>query len=259
MTRPLAALLVPAAFAFALIVACAAPAAACPAPGPELLFHSCWGKARLVVALLPEDLPLPPAPAAARRLVVTGTYTAREPRADGSPKPVGLFVHRGRVINPNLGRMDGVLIVDPADGRPVLHHRTAVPLGGRRYDLTRLEERRAFLAAAAAAGLSALQSHLLIVEGRVDVRDQEGAPVFVRRIFFSDAEGFGIYQTPAPLTLRGAAERLSATLAPRMALNLDMGSYDYCLASGDGVEATCGLLGAGDTAKLSNLLALTSE
>ena len=255
MTRRLAALVAPA--ALALIVGSAAPAAACPPPSAEVLFHSCWGEARLVVALLPEDLPLPAAPAAGRRLVVTGAYTAREPRADGHPKPVGLFVQVGRVINPNLGRMDGVLITDPASGRPALHHRTRVPLGDRRYDLTRLDERRVFLDRAVAAGLSVLQSHLLIVDGRVDVREQEGAPAFVRRLLFTDADGFGIYQTTAPLTLLEAAGQLAAKHAPRLALNLDMGSYDYCRIAEGGSETGCGLLGAGDTGKLSNLLVLT--
>ena len=237
----------------------AAPAAACPAPSAELLFHSCWGQARLAVALLPEEHPLEPAPATGRRLAVTGAYTATDSRAGGLPKPVGLFVHSGRVVNPNLGRMDGVLIVEPGTGRPQLQHRSRIAHGGRNYDLTDLAQRRAFLADAAAAGVSVLQSHLLIVEGRLDVHDQEGAPVFVRRLLFEDAEGFGIYQTPSAVTLRAAAERIARRLAPRMALNLDMGSYDYCLTSRDGREAPCGFLGPADTAKLSNLLVLTLD
>jgi hypothetical protein len=258
MMRRLAALVAPA--ALALAVGSAAPAAACPPPSVEVLFHSCWGdEARLAVALLPEDLPLPPAPEAGRRLVVTGAYTAREPRADGYPKPVGLFVQAGRVINPNLGRMDGVLITDPASGKPALHHRTRVPLGDGRYDLTRLEERRVFLDRAVAAGLSVLQSHLLIVDGRVDVREQEGAPAFVRRLLFTDADGFGIYQTTASLTLLEAAGQLAAEHAPRLALNLDMGSYDYCRIAEGGTETGCGLLGNVDPGKLSNLLVLSLE
>ena len=44
---------------------------------------------------------------------------------------------------------------------------------------------------------------------------------------------------------------------PDMALNLDMGSYDYCRFSENGREIGCGILGG--TAKLSNLLVMSSE
>jgi hypothetical protein len=44
-----------------------------------------------------------------------------------------------------------------------------------------------------------------------------------------------------------------------MALNLDMGSYDYCQRATDGVESSCGGLSRNDTGKLSNLLILTLE
>jgi len=234
-----------------------APAGACPAPSDQLLFHSCWGDARIAVLLLPEELPLPEPSAEGRRMVVTGAYTGRENRTEGRPKPVGLFVHRGTVINRNLGRMDGVLLIDPATGQPELHHRQRLVLGGRSFDLTQLDQRLAFLAGASALGVSALQSHLLIVDGAVDVREQEDAPVFTRRILFVDAEGFGLYQTRWPQTLFDAAHQVLSDLAPRMALNLDMGSYDYCQRTEEGVESGCGALDRSSTAKLSNLLMLT--
>jgi len=242
-----------------LVTLGAAPAAACPLPSDTLLFHNCWGQGRLAVLLLPEDLPLPEAAPQGRRLVVTGAYTARDSRGDELAKPVGLFVHGGAVINPNLGRMDGVLLVDPADGAPELHHRERLALGGRDYDLTVLSQRRAFVAEASAHGLSVLQSHLLIVDGRVDVRQRDDAPVYVRRMLFVDDEGFGLYQTRWPVTLHDAARQLGQALGPRMALNLDMGSYDYCQRAEDGAEAGCGRLDRDDTGKLSNLLVLTRE
>jgi hypothetical protein len=237
----------------------AAPAAACPPPSDKVLFHSCWGQGRLAVVLLPEDLPLPEAAPQGRRLVVTGAYTARDSRGDGLAKPVGLFVHGGAVINPNLGRMDGVLLVDPDNGAPELHHRARLALGGRDYDLTVLDQRRAFLAEASARGLSVLQSHLLIIDGRVDVRQQDDAPVYVRRMLYVDDEGFGLYQTRWPVTLHDAARQLAEALAPRMALNLDMGSYDYCQRTEAAAEAGCGRLDRDDTGKLSNLLVLSLE
>jgi len=256
MTRRQAALAALAALALAWP---AAGVAACPPPSAELLFHSCWGRARLDVALLPEELPLPPAGGSGRRLVITGAYTARDTRAEGLPKPVGMFVDGGQIINPNLGRMDGVLVVDPEIGLPLLHHRARVPLGGDVYDLTELAQRRAFLSAAAASGHSVLQSHLLIVDGVVDVAPQENTPVFIRRMLFVDADGFGVYQPAGALTLLDAAERLAKAHAPDMALNLDMGSYDYCRVAVGGVETGCGVLGGNDTARLSNLLVLSLE
>lgn len=240
--------------AAALVALLPAAAAACPDPDPTILFHSCWEGGRLDVVLLPEDLPLP---TDGDRLIVTGAYTSTESRGADLRKPVGLFVHNGAVINPNLGRMDGVLIVDPASGLPDLQNRTRIVLAGQRYDLTDLDQRRAFTAAARAAGLTVLQSHLLIVDGAVDVRPQEQAPVFLRRILFTDAHGFGIYQSTVPLTLYEAATDLAQAVGPAMALNLDMGSYDFCQAVGRGAR-NCGLLDPANIQKLSNLLMITS-
>lgn len=247
----------PGALAAALAVALALSAAsalACPAPSPELLFHSCWGEGRARVLLLPEDS-LPDPVTAAEHLLVTGAYTATDTRDGGLAKPVGLFVHGGRVINPNLARMDGVLVVDPA-GTLSLHHRAAVPLGGHSHDLRTLAERQAFAAAASAAGLSVLQSHLLIGDGRLDVRPVPDAPRAVRRMLFTDADGYGIWQPPGLLTLHEAAEALVAAHAPRMALNLDMGGHDYCWRHGPEGARSCGLLGRDETATLSNLIGL---
>ena len=103
------------------------------------------------------------------------------------------------------------------------------------------------------------QSHLLIVDGQIDVRPQEDAPAFVRRMLFTDPEGFGVYQTRWPETLHDAARRLARAVAPRMALNLDMGSYDYCQGATKGVESSCGGLSRDNTSKLSNFLVLTLE
>lgn len=234
-------------------------AVACPGPGEGVLFHSCWGEARLDIALVPEELPLPAPPAEGLRLVVTGAYTATDTRAEGRPKPVGLFLSRGEVVNRNLGRMDGLLLVDPEDGRPRFLRRDRLELDRRRYDLADLEERRAFIEAAVARGLSVLQSHLLVDGGRPDVAPLEGAPAFVRRLLFADAHGFGVWQSAAPMTLHDATVAIMAQLAPRMAMNLDMGSYDYCRRAEAGVETSCGGLAPGAAAKLSNLVVLTLE
>ncbi|MDH3666382.1 MAG: hypothetical protein OEN23_05585 [Paracoccaceae bacterium] len=250
MIRPLAA-----AALGALASALASAAAACPDPSATLLFHSCWAGGNVEIRLLPEDLPLP-APDSGTRLIVTGAYTSTESRNGDLSKPVGLFVHRGKVVNPNLGRMDGILLVDPKSGKPDLQSRAVMRYDGNSYDLRKLDQRHAFVDAARDADISVLQSHLLIVDGRVDVRPQDDAPVFLRRILFSGAQGFGIYQTAAPATLYDAARALADAHAPEMALNLDMGSYDYCQRQASGTAKSCGLLGADDTAKLSNILVL---
>ena len=150
--------------AFILTALVAGQAFACPEPSGELLFHSCWGTARLELRLLPEDLPIPEATTGGRRLVVTGAYTGTEPRGEGLPNPVGLFVHRGAAVNPNLGRMDGVLLVDPVNGQPQLQYRARLLLGGRAYDLTELDQRLALMCqiACRAYPLAALQKCLFL-------------------------------------------------------------------------------------------------
>ena len=234
----------------------AAPAAACPPASDALLFHSCWGEARLELLLLPEDLPLPTTPVS-DHLIVTGAYTGRDTRENGAPNPVGLFMHHGKVVNPNLGRMDGIVVIQPANGQPEVHHRARLRFAGQTYDLRELDQRRAFLNAASAEGLSVLQSHLLVADGATDLRPDEDAPLFVRRFLFTDEFGFGVYQTSSPMTLFDAAEEIRKALAPRMALNLDMGSYDYCQRIEQGTESSCGSLDIGGASKLSNLLMLT--
>ncbi len=252
--------MIPRLAALALLLALVArPAAACPEATDALLFHSCWGAARLDIALAPEDLPLPAPPEEGLRLVVTGAYTATDNRADDRPKPVGLFLRRGEVVNRNLARMDGVLILEPEGDGPELQHRDRVELGGRAYDLADLEQRRAFIAEAAERGLSVLQSHLLVDTGESDVSDLDGAPASIRRVLFADAHGFGIWQSETPLTLYDATEAIMTALDPAMAMNLDMGSYNFCRRAEAGVETSCSGLAPDAAGKLSNLLVLTLE
>lgn len=239
----------------ALVAFAAGAAEACPAPSDVLLFHSCWGASSAEVLLLPEqagDLA-----AGGDSLAVTGAYTGKDQRGDGLPNPVGLFVHRGEVVNPTLARMDGILIV--RDGQPSLHHRARVDFGGRRYDLTDPAARAAFSAEAAKAGASVLQSHLLVIDGEPDIRPVDDAPTYTRRLLFTDAFGFGVYETDGAVTLHEAATRIEAGLSPRMALNLDMGSYDYCVRRMASEVGLCGVLGAEDTAKLSNVIRLSRD
>lgn len=234
-----------------------ASAGDCPEPGDRLLVIDCEGAVSASALLLPEDaaaLGEAPGP----RVVITGAYTSAESRDDGLPLPVGLFVRGGEIVSRLFAPMDGVLLID-AEGGLSLHHRERVEFGGESFDLNDTDARHVFLHRAAGAGLSVMQSHLLIVDGELDVRPVEDAPRFRRRLLFVDAEGrAGIWQSGAALTLHDAAALLAEAHAPEMALNLDMGSYDLCLRLEAGAApeegTSCGLIGWNEAAKLSNLL-----
>ena len=67
------------------------------------------------------------------------------------------------------------------------------------------------------------------------------------------------HRTMLTASLFQAAELL-AQQAPAMALNLDMGSYNYCIwVRADGTASSCGALGIEGTDKLSNLIRLTAR
>lgn len=242
-------------------VICAGAAQAaplCDAADGDVIWASCGGGAAAVeILLLPEDAGLTPPGA----LDVTGGYTARDKRAGGMPKPAGLFVRKGAIVSREYVRFDGVLIVDRS-GAPHIVHRRRAAFEGEIYDLEDAARRAAFLRALAAAGASALQSHLLIVDGAIDAFAAEGAPRFRRRILMAMADGsYGLYDSsPRALTLAEATAEVAARFAPLMALNLDMGSYDFCNRGAEsGVGERCGALTYGQTGKLSNLIRFSSE
>lgn len=224
--------------------------------GAGLLGAACPGPGAAELLLLPEDAArLDDAPVGG--LTVTGAYTGTGMREGDRPKPVGVFLRDGDVASREFGRMDGLLIVAP-DGSARIALASAAELEGRRHDLTDLDGRRAFLDAASEAGASVLQSHLLIRDGALDLRPVEDAPLAVRRVLFQTGDGaLGLWQSGArALTLYDAAEELARLHAPVMALNLDMGGYDFCERAGEGRPAACSLLDRASLGKLSNLIRL---
>ena len=238
----------------ALIAAlAAAPACACPSAGERLLFHSCHGPASAELLRLPDEAAALAEMPEGESLAVTGGYTGTDMRADGGPNPVGLFVDNGRIVSPNLARMDGILVIGP-DGQPRIHHTARVPQRNGTADLTDPDQRLDFADWASQNGLSVLQSHLLIVERRLDVRPQMDAPKARRRLLFTDRHGWGIYQTTDAVTLFDAAFELQQRYRPDMAINLDMGSFDYCVATDAAGARNCGVMDPAQTAKLSNVL-----
>ena len=242
----------------AVIAVLAVPAFACPPESERLLFHSCHGPAAAELLLLPEEAEALATPPEGETLTVTGGYTGTDMRADGHPNPVGLFVDDGRIVSPNLARMDGILVID-AEGQPHIHQSTRVPQREGTADLTDPDQRLDYAAWASENGLSVLQSHLLIVDGRLDVRPQVDAPEARRRLLFTDRHGWGVYQTTDPVTLFDAGFELQQRYRPSMAINLDMGSFDYCVATDAGASTNCGVVDPRDTAKLSNLLRFSRQ
>lgn len=241
------------ALAAQLAVATLAP----PAFGDDALRLKPTDAARVEARLLflPDDAEqvFAPPPSGARRLVVTGAYTRADKFAPG-----GLVIRQGQAVSPWPQGWDGVLIVS-ADGRPSLHHKRAVRLGGRTYDLTAAASRDAFVAAATATGISAIQSHLLIANGALDLRESERPKRFRRRLMFQTADGaIGLYESsPRALSLYEAAVELRQLASPTMALNLDMGTYDFCEErAGDAVHR-CGVVSRAGVEKLTNLVELT--
>lgn len=242
--------------AAALAVALA-PAVA-PAATAEVLAAACPGPGAAALLLLPEDrAALDAAPPGT--VAVTGAYTGADRRAEDRPKPVGVFLRAGARISLELARMDGLLVIGP-DGAARIATVEDAPLAGRRFDLRDLAGRVAFAEAAAEIGASALQSHLLIREGALDLRPVEGAPVARRRALLEDADGSLIlWESDGPLTLHAAAEAMRAAHAPRMALNLDMGSFDFCERRRAAGPAPCGLVGRDALPRLSNLILLRDD
>lgn len=217
----------------AMLLCSVSAASACTAEG--VIFYD--NDPRVSIHVVPDDLPLDDT----RGITVTGAYTGTEQRAAGGALPVGFFLRDGEVINRNGSRMDGVLLID-ADGARITR-RDAIGIDSA-------EGRQAFAEQAAGQGVSLLQSHLLVSEGELDIHPIDGAPRFTRRVLFQTGEGMGIWQSPQPLTLYAAAVAVERACAPDMAMNLDMGSFDYCTSDG----RYCGLLR--ETDRLSNLLRL---
>jgi hypothetical protein len=73
-----------------------------------------------------------------------------------------------------------------------------------------------------------------------------------------DDGSFGIWETMQAETLYDAAHLLQKDMNPKMALNLDMGAYDYCRAGPQDAEKNCGRLIVPED-KLTNLLEFRSR
>ncbi len=190
-------------------------------------------------------------------LLVSGTYTSTD------LKVMGMAIDAGNVINTRANGWDGAVLID-AKGQFQLGPIDNLPFEGRRYALhSSKDDRKAFLARIAAARnrgepVSLIQSHLLVSDGKVDVSQQDDAPAFRRRMLIETLDGhFLILDSGVTaLTLFDAAVLASRAYHARHAINLDMGTYDYCLRKNeDGRPMHCGFLPTTD--RLTNLISIT--
>jgi hypothetical protein len=211
------------------------------------LVHSCQGDFSVHLRVLPDG-------ALTDRdhvLTVTGTYSSGDRFGIE-----GLVIQAGKTVSRRYQNWDGVLVID-RNGTPQLSHAENVSLDGEDFNLKVKPRRAAFIAKAKELGVTVLQSHLLIFNGALDLEDIKNAPSFKRRLLVTFQDGsFGIWESDQAETLYGAAKKVQDALNPFMALNLDMGAYDYCQSGSNGVEADCGSLLV-STDKLTNLLVFT--
>ncbi len=209
-----------------------------------ILVHSCQADVQLRLRVLPDgdqanDHHI---------LTVAGTYSSGDRFGIE-----GLVIQNGKTVSRRYQNWDGVLIIDQ-NAKPHLFHARAVVLGVEIFNLKEKPRRDGFIAKAKDMGVTVLQSHLLVTNGTLDLKDVEGAPKFKRRMLVTFEDGsFGIWETTQSETLYEAARQVQEDLNPHMALNLDMGAYDYCRSGPKGAESDCGgLLVSAD--KLTNLL-----
>lgn len=185
-------------------------------------------------------------------LVATGVYTSPH------GMPVGLAVVEGRIVNPVPRGWSGLILIRP-DGRIVLKDMARVEIAHVSRDLRQsLADLQAFLAAAERERLTVLQSHLLIGGGELKISERAPNKPFRRRILLQDKDGHvAIFDSgERELSLYDAAAEVRRRYAPDLAINLDMGSYDYCLRRKAGADApiSCGTLEKPDI--VSNLVVI---
>ncbi|MCI4660597.1 MAG: hypothetical protein MRY63_02080 [Neomegalonema sp.] len=242
---------------FLIPLICLLAGSALAQPTGRLLFvEEAPGSAALRLRFLPEengvidDLP----PGAFERLLVTGTYSSGD-----DFRPEGFVIRQGDPTRPYPQGWDGLLLAY-ADGRADIFELGAVRLGDEVFDLRDKAAKWRFVELARLAGVSAVQSHLLIREGVLDLRPVENARRFHRRILFQLEDGrLGIWDSrPQTLTLYEAAQALQKILPVRMALNLDMGAYDFCERATAQAAENCGLLDRSRIGPLTNVIEVSA-
>ena len=215
----------------------------CETVARDTLFHSCTQPALLDLRTLPDPLVETPKDI----LRITGTYSS------GDIYGVeGLAIAGGRVISKRYHPWDGLLVIK--NGNPSLFRANHVRIDGQQWNIKNNSDRASFIKTAQTDGWQVIQSHLLIANGQLDLRDLPKARKFVRRFLFTSTQGWGIYQTKTAKTLFAAASEIQQNLNPDMVFNLDMGAYDLCMQG----QTPCGNLFVHES-KLTNILAVVGQ
>jgi hypothetical protein len=211
----------------------------------NILFYSCNEKAIISLRFHPLEL----SHDADNILSVTGAYSS------GDRFGVeGLAFDGPRLVSSRFQGWDGIFLVSP-DGSPYVFNSKDIDLWRTNFDLTIKKDRKKFIELAQAKNWSMIQSHLLISDGVLDLYEVENARRFVRRMFFTNQSGWGIYQTKTSLTLFEAANEIKSSINPDMVINLDMGTYNYCQRSTNLGPKACGEL-LTNSENLTNLITI---
>lgn len=158
------------------------------------------------------------------RLVLSGTYT--------SPlgMPVGLNVLRGEVINPAIQKFDGLILLD-REGQISLTHIDHLEYNLKPYRIrSSFSDYKSFLQKASKDRLSVLQSHLILNHGNILIQDNANGRKMRRRVLFATSDGgIHIYDSfEKDHSLFDAAKFVKDTYAAQIAINLDMGDFNFC-------------------------------
>lgn len=157
-------------------------------------------------------------------IVMTGTYSSI------INMPAGLAANMGKIINPVIQAFDGLIIIN-SQGEITLTH-----IDNLQYDLRSLHIRSSFrdyqnfLKLIENNRLSVLQSHLFINNGELLIDDKQNSPKARRRLLFQTADNsVHVFDSQVKeMTLYEAANFIKANFKAIIAINLDMGEYNFC-------------------------------
>lgn len=158
------------------------------------------------------------------RLVLSAIYTS--PLA----MPVGLNLRNGEVINPAIQKFDGLILIDK-DGQISLTHIDHLVYNLKPYHIrTSFEDYKSFLRKARKERLSVLQSHLILNNGDILIQDNAKGRKMRRRILFATSDGgIHIYDSfEKNHSLYDAAKYVKDNYVAQVAINLDMGDFNFC-------------------------------
>jgi len=182
-------------------------------------------------------------------LIITGAYTSSYKR------PVGLFSSNGKIINPAIKKWTGILIVK--NKKMYIENARNIPIEFKIINIIEnFNDYLFFLKWVEKNDISVLQTHMLVDNSKVVVSNKNNKK-FRRRVIYEDINNnIKIYDSEnKKLTLFDLSNILIKNHKAKKAINLDMGTYDYCSYKKDNKTTNCGYLK--DTNILSNLIEIS--